>query len=333
MNKQIIVSLLAMMSFASCSVISYVPVQYEVLLPAYYTMPYNIDSIVVVNGLYDFKYNDVTLTVADTALKVKQEKFLKRITSLVCNVVRDGMEKSGYISAKMDLRIMSPLYVEMKVDSLCRAHGVDAVMVLSDANYKALAKYNPYDVNLLKTILDCKFDIYTSRGKKISLEQVKDSIIWPCYDEYGLVEFPLPDYKEVYFYTAQKVGEKVVDQLCPGWSVKNRNILVTNERAFMDAAQWLKQGEWEQAKNLWIKEYGNDNMKNRIIASINMAMYNEYMDNVEDAIKWSCEAMDLIDANPKIKMKEERAIANSIFKDLMIRKQELDILSKQMRNK
>ena len=32
-------------------------------------------------------------------------------------------------------------------------------------------------------------------------------------------------------------------------------------------------------------------------------------------------------------MKEERAIANSIFKDLMIRKQELDILSKQMRNK
>lgn len=339
MKKYLLLLGIAIMSLSACSVTGYIPIKYEVLRPAYYTLPSGIDSVLVVSCQMNDNFKDETLKyVAEKTDKEKQKTFMERIPAMVCATVMNGMEKSGYISAKMELHPMSLSSLETAVDSLCERHGVDAVLYMSDIEYdcgiSTIDIIDEYACDaVISSVLKTKFSMYMPNGVKFSLEQRRDTIQWACsgnINPSGGIFLKMPNYKEIYYYTAQSVGENVVDQICPGWDIVDRKVLMSNNSLMIDATRWVKQNEWDNARDIWFQMYGRNKVQNKILSAINLSIYYEREDDVENAAKWSSEALDLIEANGIEKYMSEKELAETIFNNMMKRKQELKELSKQM---
>lgn len=337
MNRQLLVAIIASLLFIGCNEKIYTPIQYEVLRPAYYTLPHGLDDIVIVIGLNEWECFDSVSVLNNYLHNNARETMIKRLPSLMCNLLRANLDNSGYLTAKIEPKLMPISTLDGKIDSLCKAHDSDALLVLSDASFKCQlnSKYRE-DQSLWgvsTSVFNSQFTVMMPQGTKFSLEPRSDTLMWSyeIYEDFkaGELYYDLPDYREVYYYTAQMVAEKMSDQLCPGWTMRNRELFVTNNILMLGASKCVRRGEWDKARDIWLQVLQKGKAEAKIHAALNLAIYYEFKDDVDNATRWSSDAIFMIEKFKRKNMTEEQNAAVVIFNEMMTRKREQQILEGQ----
>lgn len=336
---KVVCLLVCVAAMCGCSVTSYVTTQFDVLRPAYYTLPSDIDSVVIVNGVRVFNINDSLLMMVDEETRSVQREYLDKMPSMVCNVLGNSIVRGGYLSAKMESVPMDMSKVVAKVDSLCKVHRVDAILVMSEAEYSSALRVEEGSgmsgmyiaVARMMSVLKSRFTVVMPRGVKFDLEQRNDTLYWDSAGEsISEVVDGLPSFREKYFETVRYVGDVMAMQLSPSWERVTRKVLTSSSAKMIDASQWVGREEWEKARDIWYQVYEDGSEADKVRSAINLAIYYERNDDAVNAAKWSSCALDMLAGEKKKRMSSEEDMAKRIFERMMQRQRELKELDKQM---
>ena len=96
----------------------------------------------------------------------------------------------------------------------------------------------------------------------------------------------LPDFEQTLPELAEIQAEKVLESLVPGWRSAERYYYINGNYLIKLAVDRMRSDDWEGAVRYWEKAYETSNKKNRYRAAVNMALYHERHDRVDEALQW-----------------------------------------------
>ncbi len=332
MNLRYTIQILSIFTLSACSTASYTSYNIEQLRPAYYTLPSTVEKILVVNCAEQGEVSDILISNK----RSDQTAYLRRIPDMACAVLSAEINSSDFKHASTENRHWNFERMLQKSDSLCSANEADLILALRDYDYKSKLEGGKYPsegmicVSLLG-IMRSQFVLVTPSGISSELEERNDTLEWSFCDtsEEAVIQ-RLPQYNEVYFHTAENVGEECAKQLTPTWQTVNRYMLSSDARKMQDAVRWAYNENWDNARDLWVENFKVAVGADKARTAYNIALYYEHEGDIDEASIWCSKALDLYHLKPGKKMKSELELAQNLFDSLVKRQEECKILDKQM---
>ncbi len=184
-------------------------------------------------------------------------------------------------------------------------------------------------------VTDSRFCLMASSTAKEPLDMRHDTLIFTsCGDYLEEIVNGLPQIHAQYEERAEDVGNKTAEMFIPSWARVRRIIYTTTDKEFTSASTWVKSGDWDEARNLWIEAYTSTSKKaTRIHAALNIALSYEREDDTVQASMWCSKALDDIEtlsSREAENLAQEKNMANQMFKYLMERTEQKADLDKQM---
>lgn len=349
--KKILGILLCTISL-SCFSTNYREVRYEILRPAYYTLPSNIDSLLIVSCVDNpLVIDEYLINLPDSQL-IKALKVKRSMPAIICNVMLNEINASDYLKIKIQPQTIPWQKLRQMPDSICKESGADAILALTRFDYEAKVEVinepSYTDEDLANVSYGRLNNVATSYIRPYSTTQTQFMLLMPnrqsrhldlrCdtmqYDPYWQTLGDTTIYRQVelYYATAENVGQCMASMFYPAWEYETRTLVVTDSKNMLDAYKWTLRKEWEEAKNLWMQAVEQGSTADKISSMINIAIYYDRLDNVQEAAMWYSKSLDLIESTPsKDEFLQEKYFAEKYFEAAIYRMQEQDILDKQMR--
>ncbi len=129
-----------------------------------------------------------------------------------------------------------------------------------------------------------------NRVSHIFKDQITDTLYWDLNDpaNFYMKEKQLVEEASIF------AGERLASRLAPQWKTAERLLYIDGNKTLREANKLIKKNQWESAFDLWNDFYNSsDNVKNKMKAALNIAVYYEMKDNFEKAISWATLATDL----------------------------------------
>lgn len=114
-------------------------------------------------------------------------------------------------------------------------------------------------------------------------------------------------------------GTIPVKHLLPYWKSAMRTLYTNGSVDMRDAASYVHRNSWDKALKLWERTFKNSKKdKNKMHAALNIALYYETKDDIEQAITWAKNAQDLAGKMENMdERSKERIDINDIPKFMM----------------
>lgn len=306
MNKFLYL-ILSLLLLNSCKVINVIPVDY--LEPANVSFPSSIRSVGVVNNTPQADQEDIPKAglrskvdylgnreggVVECNAKLVTEELAENIAEgnyfdkvVICD---SALRKNDYISRETKLS-------QQEVRELTEDLEVDAIFSLEVAGmYVDKKAYYLPDYPAVQTALDAKVGtlirIYlpTRTEPMISFNN-KDSIFWVVPN--GQFSQELVDEASSFAATLP------VKNLLPTWQTVERYLYASGSIEMRDAAVYVRENSWDDALKLWLvaNEKKSDKLKMR--SALNIALYYEIKDDLDQAMLWAQKALEMVDAKQR----------------------------------
>ncbi|HKI89478.1 MAG TPA: DUF6340 family protein, partial [Draconibacterium sp.] len=122
-----------------------------------------------------------------------------------------------------------------------------------------------------------------------------DTVYWNGYDDQGNYQrgYKLPPRETALKIASQLVGENYAKRFFASWQTVNRMYVVPPLPDFSEAANFVDQGKWDNAIQLWKKYTSDKNGKLAISARYNLALAYEMKDDFDMALRWLEAAQNL----------------------------------------
>lgn len=133
-----------------------------------------------------------------------------------------------------------------------------------------------------------------SRKGPLAAIQPNDSIFWEDthYSDVRL-RAALVSEEEVMREASEYAGKIPVKHLAPHWKTVKRYYYSEGSSELRDAAVFVRNGEFDKARELWEKAYAKKSDKNKMRAAFNLALSYEMSDNLDAAEEWIGKALDM----------------------------------------
>lgn len=129
-----------------------------------------------------------------------------------------------------------------------------------------------------------------NRTSHIFKDQIIDTLYWDLNDPANFYIREKQLVEEASIYT----GEKLASRLAPQWKTAERLLYIDGNKTLRKASKLVKENQWDEALKWWNNFYdSSDNIKNKMKAALNIAVYFEMKDNFKKAIEWATIATDL----------------------------------------
>lgn len=331
MIKYSVLLLFILMSFCSCETMQQMSIDY--MVPADISFPASLRKVAVVNNTSTtpdnkllpqenktksenersravaYHYGDAQATTESLAKAIAEQNYFDEV--IICDSAlraKDITPRESTLSAQ-------------EVEELIQNLNADVIIALENLQIKAtrVISYFP-DWNTYYGTLDTK--IYPSikvylpnRKSPLATINSNDSIFW---EEYGSTETSvlthLPKDAQMLTEASDFAGTVPVKHLLPYWKTSNRYVFINGSVDMRDAAIYVREKQWEKANKLWQQEYKSSKSdKKKMRAALNIALYYEMNDSIEEAGKWATEAQILARKVDKIDQKAtEKIDLNSI---------------------
>lgn len=311
MKKYSVLILLGLLSFTSCETMQQMPIDY--MVPADISFPASIRKVAVVNNISSTPDNK--LMPEENKIKNENERSravayyngdAKIATESLAKAIAEQNYFDEVIICDSALRANDIIPRESvlstdEVGELAQNLNADVIVALENLQIKAsrVISYLP-DWNTYYGTLDTQ--IYPSvkvylpgRKAPMAIINSNDSIFW---SEYGNTETAilthLPKDEQMIAEASDFGGTIPVKRLLPYWKTSNRYIFINGSVNMRDAAIHVKEKQWEKAYKLWEREYKSSKSdKKKMRAALNIALYYEMTDSLENAGKWAAEAQTL----------------------------------------
>ncbi|MCR5696101.1 MAG: DUF6340 family protein [Marinilabiliaceae bacterium] len=318
-------SFCALLALNSCQSLynttSYTTVRYEQLCPAYYTLPTEVDSVLVV----------------DCSQFVPTDEAAKHMSAQVCSYLSSALNQSSYIYALLCQQRFGYAELRDKADSLCSSYSKKAIIALRRFDYSYSTEGTemlgePY-VNFRRYLSTCAtFSIVMPDGSARDFEQRNDTLASTCIAESAAdAAQQLPSLKVLCPEAAENLAHSFAHQLVPAWERVSRPILIGAPiKEFMSASEWASSNNWDNARDLWLQIYSRGNAMQKALAAYNMAVYFEHATDIEMALLWCSKSLDHFEDPSVTNADVEKNTAANLFKILVQRSDEVYLLDKQM---
>ena len=335
MNFKYVLSIIIVFAFSGCKSIVSTSTSYEYLTPAYYTLPDNIDSVLVASCVTEPPMPDtssvyLTLTTLLTDSSSYTNNSVAALPSQICNVVANKVNESKYLSMKIENRIWHLRQLRTKSDSICKANGVDAILALLRTDLIASSELDDNEITF-SSILTTKFSVVYPDGNIDFLETQTDTLQLLVKPENG-ESIQIPINYQRYYPVAEFTGLNFANKLIPMWDTGFRKIIeLVSSTASSEGVRLAYDGKWDQAKNLWLQIYDGKTDLERFCAAFNLGVYYDMIDRPFEASHWYSAALDIIEKHKdREKYVSYERLAEQYFGEAIKRMKDLEILDQQM---
>lgn len=188
---------------------------------------------------------------------------------------------------------MAPLSTEF-ITNLTESTNSDILISLEtlSAFYSEFSKNE--DTNATSEVITAAvWTIYNPESEKeIERKSMIDTIYWNGYNDQGQSQ-NLPPWKDAIAIAARIAGQNFAKRFSHSWVKAYRLYCIPPIEDFRLAAQHFEEGKWEEAMELWEKYTPSKIGRMAISARYNMALACEMTDDLDRAIDWLSQAMEL----------------------------------------
>lgn len=306
-------STLLLLTLSGCQ--SLEPISIDYLQPADLSFPAQLRKVAIVNN---------TSHAADNKLVIEPDKKLKENlpiltrgtayangdAKIATESLAEEIARQNYfdevIICDSALRANDKLPREStlsqeEVRQLASSLGADLIVSLENLQLRATKTVSYLDAfSCFQGAVDVKVyptvSVYLpERSRPINTLHPTDSIFW---EEFGLTAVEagtrmIPD-QQMLKEASEFAGTVPVKHLVPIWKTGTRYLYTNGSVAMRDAAIYVRENSWDDAYPLWLQAFnGTKSPKKKMRAALNIAVYYEMKDSLQQAEEWAEKACQL----------------------------------------
>lgn len=274
----------------------------QVLTPAQVSIPSEINKVVVVNHSNYRKsifYDSANRPLKNTDSLYSNE-YLAGLNDIFENSPRYEIANSNaiYILKDSYSQRFQPLSWD-EVGALCEKYKADAVIALENytipQNPVILTKYLPgYGLYYGRITVENSslWKIYSLSEKKIVDDYtLKDTMSWDAYEGTTEdLEQSLPDKDEIIYQSCYQAGTKYGKRIGQTWQRVERILYNYPNEDFQKAITLANNNNWLDAIEIWKKYPYSNKRKLAALASFNLAVACEALDDLDAALDWAAKS-------------------------------------------
>ena len=323
--------IIAIFIFSSCVTTNFITL--DIREPATVSFPPEVTNVIIVDNSMSEKDNN-----EEEGIGIMSTDSAKTI---LLNSLQQFMNEENYFS-KVELypyKIYKGHTGEIiplskrKVESICKEKGANALISLdffaisAQLETENVAYFSNYSIMSAKlgTILRTYSDKGAEYGKPLGYI---DSLFRGGETDWSRINRNIPEINSLVSEISVLGADKITGHFIPSWKTKERWYYSDNSAEMKKAVKSVNEGQWQQAADIWGKLYEKEEKTTKKIRlASNIALANESLDDIENAVNWINIAFDLL---PK-KSKSELAIQVAIYQsELTIRKVNMQRLNQQL---
>jgi hypothetical protein len=351
---KIIFLLLILLGVSSC-VTSYETglIQVEMIKPSFINHPEKIDTIAILyrkqshSDTILYKYNRQFKLIRHTEERTDSAIHYNDLSRICVNALVNYLDSTKYfvkvINFSDSINNPGSNKCDLKNPGLFNKLSIDACIFLEPFKFNDF--YLKGDNDWMIDI-KCNFPEFT---RSAELEYINTNLTWTTYLKGDTTAYKYEQYDALYYgssvypdffgshekhkvlveNTAEYFGKTFGSKLIPSWTKTDRSYYISKNIEMKKAEEFCKNGDWLQAAEIYRRYTRSKNKDISAKSKFNMALICEMEGDIDAAFDWlnrskSDQKMILIDHD--INCKEYSKV-------LKKRKQELDLLDKQIGNK
>ena len=311
------IAAILMLSFIAFSCVSTRSLLVEIPEPSKKELPATIQSLTIVTQTVNNNYTDLD---ADSLQKLFYNQNFDLDTVIhdrqVVDTTMRALGELLFESGRYDFVIPQDRFLNpsrrngpapelswAEVRNLCETYETDALLSLEymstrvSTDFDRESFYNPYDNNFyagaiaeIKVYYDVLFRVYYPETEKILVrETMSDTLLWENADTSVRELFSdFTSVKQALIETGISVALDFSDKIAVIWDTQRRTYFHKGTDAFERASQFVNEGKWEEAVEIWkevAEEAGSKSLKSK--AELNTAVGYEMMGDLNRAISWA----------------------------------------------
>jgi hypothetical protein len=299
-----ILSLLFISAFVSCTTINLVSI--DVREPAVVSFDdHQNKRVVIVDNSASQANEEVKAngTKQDTVSVMSTDS----AKVLFTNFLRQYMSEENYFSAvdiyphatnSGDANEIKPLFTR-NVQAICKEKNADILIALdlfivsAELESVNIEYFNNY--NLLSAKLGTLLKVYNLDGMQLSSPiACVDSLFRESTITWNNLRNSIPEINDLVVEITTRAADKLTGSLIPSWKIENRWYYSDNSGDMKKAAALAASEKWQDAADIWAALYDKEkNTNKKIRLAFNIALANEYLDDVDNALAWINLAYDM----------------------------------------
>lgn len=307
----LIIALIA--SLTSCGTVGVSLMEIDQISPAKVTFPEQIHKIGLVDRVNVKAGADKqnmfgissSVLAEDLACKIADSEYFDDVVLCDSDISSWGVEGNLLLPLQQD-----------QVRDLCEDLQTDMILSLEHVSSKSLETNNLFGVEVASLVR-----VYVpSKNKPLTYFQVKDSIGWDIPAEYTMT-FEAARADIVNF-----LSESLCKQIVPTWQPVSRYYFDGGNADMRDGGYYVRTGDWDSAKEIWLQAYQNAKGKLKEQYAYNLILCEEMQGNIAEALSL-CEDLQISAQG----YTDVLTLANLYHENLQERAEEVTRLNLQMR--
>jgi len=322
--------------FSSCATTNLVTL--EIREPALISFPPEVTNVVIVDnspsmeekGEYEHNHGKETIMPIDSA-RIVLLKHLQKFTNE--EKYFNNVELYPYRTNRgVTSDDVAPLS-KRKVQSICREKKADALisfdLFVTSAQLETVNTAYFSNYSILGAKIGTLIRVYSEEGVQYTPPIVyMDSLFREEATDWSRLKNNIPEINDLIYEMSVVGADRLTGKFIPSWKSQDRWYYSDNSSQMKVAAKYVQAGKWQAAVDIWGTLFDQEkNTKKKIRLASNIALANEYLDDIENALGWIDTAFELL---PQ-KSNSELAVQVAIYKKLLgIRMQNRSKLHEQL---
>lgn len=277
----------------------------DIRKPAALTFPANVANIIIVdNTPIDPSSNAEAENKNDETSIIK----LDSAKSVTLEHLNQFMNEEGYFRTVElypyrtngnSLQEISPLS-SRKIQSICNEKNANALISLDlftvsgQLDTEATGYMSSY--RLLAAKLGALARVYSEDGQSLSEPIILlDSLYREESLNWDRINNSIPSLNDLIVELSILAADHLIGKFIPSWQQQERWFYTNNSSEMKKAAKLADANNWKDAAEIWMSLYDKEkNIKKQTRLASNIALAYEYLDEIENAVKWINVAYDLL---------------------------------------
>ena len=297
-----IFALISLIALTSCATTNYMTI--EIKEAAAVTFPNNVKNVLIVDNTV--LETDAEDSDPDSKLAIISNDSAK---SIMLSSLKQFMNEEKYFD-NVDIypqRVNNYSSIEeakplssSKVRSLCRDNNADAIISLDlhmvSAGVESESVYYFNDYSLLNAQIGNILRVYGTNGTMISRPIVQmDSLFLETSGDWSRNKSRLNELNGLISEISVKAADNLTGTFIPSWKTQERWFFSDNSSEMKKAAKYVAEEKWAEAADIWRALYDKESNNNKKIKlASNLALANECLDDIDNALAWMSIAFELL---------------------------------------
>lgn len=303
MIKYTIPIFLLLLNLASCVTTNYLTI--DVREPATVSFAPEIKNIVIVNNSASQadeeiqtngeKKNDLSVISTDSARLLfthslqqfmTEEKYFDKV-DVYPYATNSG---KGSEIKLLSARNIQTICNEKKADALI---SLDLFLVTAELESMDTEYFSVY--NVLEAKIGTMMRVYNMDGSQLSPPIAHlDSIFMEGFTDWSRLSNSIPEINKLVSDISVKAADDITGVFIPSWKTQDRWFYSDNSKQQKETLLLVKSGKWQAAADIWYGLFEKETNRNKKIRlASNIALANENLDDIDNALSWINIAFDL----------------------------------------